>query len=679
MRKLVLLLMAVVFVFCGKVEKQVILKELRQMEYSRHLDEEKITAWLNHPDPEVRLRTVEVIGRVQDKNYIIPLTNRLRDDTVQKIRIAAAFALGQMFSSEAEPYLIEQIKKERYPKVVLALIEALGKCGTNKSHPVLRRYLFRSAPTVFKYQAAIATGVLAYRGYPAYSNTDVLEILLQYDRADSARWSSAYALYRISAPTSLSALADALKDSASYTRFFALKGIRSILEMINHPDFRKLPPNEKVRENVRFARSREFQSILQSAAGDSVWYGRIAFLEAVEPYKQKNRLYKAIVELLDDPNPNVRMEAINTLALFKTGNTVTVLRNIFRQDTLDYRLRGQALIALAQVSPGRALSLIQKNLENARWPQLYFYIKALQYIDTPASTQLLIQLANSPKIPVVSLALEALNGRPEVPVSLLIEKLRLVDPAISAIAAAQLAARKDTLAVTPLIEVYQQFNAPRDIEPMQAILAALDSLASPQAVPLLEKELENPFPPIREYARRALIHILGDSTITIPEVPSKQLTRWDFEPVSPETQYTARIHTSRGTIDIRLLPDKAPVTVANFVHLARSGFYNGLTFHRVVPGFVIQGGDPRGDGWGGPGYTIPCEYSDVPYDRGTVGIAHAGKDTGGSQFFITHTPQPHLNGRYTVFGRVVKGMEIVDTIMIFDKIQSIDILTTNTP
>ena len=310
---------------------------------------------------------------------------------------------------------------------------------------------------------------------------------------------------------------------------------------------------------------------------------------------------------------------------------------------------------------------------------MYFYIKALQYIDTPASTQLLIQLANSPKIPVVSLALEALNGRPEVPVSLLIEKLRLVDPAISAIAAAQLAARKDTLAVTPLIEVYQQFNAPRDIEPMQAILAALDSLASPQAVPLLEKELENPFPPIREYARRALIHILGDSTITIPEVPSKQLTRWDFEPLSPETQYTARINTSRGTIDIRLLPDKAPVTVANFVHLVRSGFYNGLTFHRVVPGFVIQGGDPRGDGWGGPGYTIPCEYSDVPYNRGTVGIAHAGKDTGGSQFFITHTPQPHLNGRYTVFGQVVKGMEIVDTIMIFDKIQSIDILTTNTP
>ncbi len=679
MRKLVILVTAIWLVSCGQVEKQVIFKELRQMEYTRHLEEEKVIAWLNHLDPEVRLRCVEVIGRVQDKNFIVPLANRLANDEVIKIRTAAAFALGQMFSPEAEPYLIESIKKERYPQVVLAEIEALGKSGTNKSHPILRRYLFRSAPTVFKYKAAIATGVLAYRGYPGYSNTDVLEILLQYDTADSARWSAAYALYRISAPTSLTALARALQDSSGFTRFFALKGIRSILEMMNHPDFKKLPENPRVQENVRYARSREFRKIFQTAANDSTWYGRIAFLEALELYPQKERLYRQIVNLLENTNPNVRMEAINTLALFKTSTTVSLLRKILRNDTLDYRLRGQALIALAQVSPGRALSLIQQQKETTHWPQLYFFIKALQYIDTPASTQLLIQFTNSTSMPVVSLALEALNGRPEVPVSLLIEKLRLVDPAISAIAAAQLAARKDTLAVTPLIEVYQQFQAPRDIEPMQAILAALDSLGSPQAVPLLEKELENPFPIIRQYARRALIHILGDSTIAIPEVPTRQLTRWDFDLLPPGKQYIARVHTEKGVIDMELLPEKAPVTVANFVHLVRQGFYNGLTFHRVVPGFVIQGGDPRGDGWGGPGYTIPCEYSDVEYDRGIVGIAHAGKDTGGSQFFITHTPQPHLNGRYTVFAQVVSGMEIVDTIMIFDKIQSIEILTQPIP
>ncbi len=679
MRGIALGLVFLFFLQCGKLEKEVIFNELHQMEYSRQLDEEKLTAWLNHIDPEIRQRAVDVIGRVQDASFIVPLSNQLLEDDVPAIRVSAAVALGQMFSPRAEPYLIESIKTERYPQVVLAAIDALGKSGTRKSHPVLRRYLFRSAPSVFKFRANIATGVLAYRGYPAYENTDVIEILLQYDPSDSVRWSAAYALYRIADPTTLTHLTRALSDTSAFTRFFALKGIRSILEMMQHPDFRKLPANEKVTENVRFSRSREFREALRKAAEDTVWFNRIAFLECVDVFQPQRQLYRDVVQLLGDSNPNVQLEAIHTLAQFKTGNTITLLRRILQTDTLDFRIRGQALIALAQVSTGRALRWIQQNLNQTRWPELYFSIKALQQIDSPAATQLLMELVNASEIPVVSLALEALGGRPEVPTSLLIEKLRMVDPAISAIAAAQIAARRDTLAVTPLMEVYEQFKAPRDIEPMQAILAALDSLASPQALPLLEKELENPFPPIREYARRALVHILRDSTITIPEVPSKSLTRWDFPLPDTTRTWLAHIHTPRGKITLRLLPELAPVTVANFIELARAGFYNGLIFHRVVPGFVIQGGDPRGDGWGGPGYTIPCEYSATLYDRGVVGIAHAGKDTGGSQFFITHTPQPHLNGRYTVFARVTEGMDVVDAITIFDKIERIEIESSNNP
>jgi cyclophilin family peptidyl-prolyl cis-trans isomerase len=123
-----------------------------------------------------------------------------------------------------------------------------------------------------------------------------------------------------------------------------------------------------------------------------------------------------------------------------------------------------------------------------------------------------------------------------------------------------------------------------------------------------------------------------------------------------------RCMTGRGEFVIALDGKSAPNTVASFLALIRKGFYDGLTFHRVVPDFVVQGGDPRGDGWGGPGYTIRSEWSRLPYERGTVGIAHAGKDTGGSQFFVALSPQPHLNGRYTVFGRVIKGMDAVDSI-----------------
>ena len=131
--------------------------------------------------------------------------------------------------------------------------------------------------------------------------------------------------------------------------------------------------------------------------------------------------------------------------------------------------------------------------------------------------------------------------------------------------------------------------------------------------------------------------------------------------------------TEYGEIEIELLFDVAPLTVLNFIDLVRDGFYEGLVFHRVIPNFVAQGGDPRGDGWGGPGYTIRCEYSDEPYIRGSVGMATSGKDTGGSQFFICYTALPHLEARYTVFGRVVTGMNLVDRIKRGDVIEAIRI------
>ncbi len=126
----------------------------------------------------------------------------------------------------------------------------------------------------------------------------------------------------------------------------------------------------------------------------------------------------------------------------------------------------------------------------------------------------------------------------------------------------------------------------------------------------------------------------------------------------------AIIETDKGTMTLDLYPNETPGTVANFAKLARSGFYDGLTFHRVIPNFVIQGGDPRGDGTGGPGYTIKCETEGNPHKhlRGSISMAHAGKDTGGSQFFICHSPQKHLDGVHTVFGQVVDGLDVVDAI-----------------
>jgi cyclophilin family peptidyl-prolyl cis-trans isomerase len=135
----------------------------------------------------------------------------------------------------------------------------------------------------------------------------------------------------------------------------------------------------------------------------------------------------------------------------------------------------------------------------------------------------------------------------------------------------------------------------------------------------------------------------------------------------------AVVTTSRGSFTIELLPSEAPLTVDNFVQLAQRNYFRGITIHRVVPNFVIQDGDPRGDGSGGPGYQIRCEINEVPYDRAMLGMALSGKDTGGSQWFVTHAPQPHLDGGYTVFGRVIAGMEVVDKIARGDVVRSIRI------
>jgi cyclophilin family peptidyl-prolyl cis-trans isomerase len=135
----------------------------------------------------------------------------------------------------------------------------------------------------------------------------------------------------------------------------------------------------------------------------------------------------------------------------------------------------------------------------------------------------------------------------------------------------------------------------------------------------------------------------------------------------------ATITTGRGALRVVLFGADAPLTVANFVALARRGYYNGLSFHRVVPNFVAQDGDPRGDGSGGPGYAIRDELNRRWYDRGAVGMALSGPDTGGSQYFLAHSPQPHLDGHYTVFGHVAEGLDVLDSIVQGDRILRISI------
>jgi peptidyl-prolyl cis-trans isomerase B (cyclophilin B) len=143
--------------------------------------------------------------------------------------------------------------------------------------------------------------------------------------------------------------------------------------------------------------------------------------------------------------------------------------------------------------------------------------------------------------------------------------------------------------------------------------------------------------------------------------------QWNSPPpmqIDPKKPYYATIETDRGDIELEFYPQHAPRTVNNFVFLAQDGFYDGVTFHRVISDFMIQGGDPTGSGRGGPGYRFEDEFKGNPlkHETGVISMANAGPNTNGSQFFITHSPQPHLDGRHTVFGRVIDGQDVVDAI-----------------
>ena len=665
------LLMILLLASCGPLEQQLIFNELRQMEYTRQPDSTKLKAWIQHPDWQVRLATVDVLGRLQDTRFIPLLANRLSDKQ-DTIRLAAIFALGQTFSPKAETILLKELNTNPPLPHKQMLLDALGKCGTAHSFSAIRRYLFRNVDSTTQFSAAIASGLLAYRNYPPYNNGALLEILLKFSANPEVRWSAAYALFRLASPTSLRPLLEARSDPDGRVRHFAYRGLERIVSLMNQPDFKPLRKFDAVNEAYQFYRSRQFTRTILQPEPDSIWFAQLTYIQFLERTAQPD-FQRAIANALESDHPYVVIQAIRSLSTYRTVFAINQLRKVLR-DAQDWRIRGEALVALARLRPTEVLRYIDERYEHTPWPQNVYFIQALQEIPRQQATEILLELADSRNFSQVSLALEALKGRPEVTTGFLIEKLRLLDPAITTIVALQMSVLKDTLTIQPLLEVYAQLQAPRDVEAMVAIIRALDSLNSYPAIPLLERELQNPFPPIRLAAHRALMHILQDTTLPLPAIPTRALTRWDFPPVDPHSRPKVLLKTTEGNILIELYPNKAPITVANFLHLVQQGFYNGLFFHRVVPGFVIQGGDPRGDGWGGPGYAIPCEYNDLFYDRGVVGMAHAGKDTGGSQFFITHTPQPHLNGRYTAFGRVIKGMDVVDRILPYDKIIEAKIL-----
>ena len=228
-----------------------------------------------------------------------------------------------------------------------------------------------------------------------------------------------------------------------------------------------------------------------------------------------------------------------------------------------------------------------------------------------------------------------------------------------------------------LVAAWQRSRSDSAEDARWAALQALAAIDPASARAPMEETLAEPDWAMRLRAARWLVgqDPASDALARIRPAPVTVAADLYESPrlVTPAYAPQAYIETTKGMVQIELAVLDAPLTVENFITLARRGYFAGLQIHRVVPAFVVQDGDPRGDGSGGPGHSIRDELNDRPYARGTMGMALSGPDTGGSQWFITHAPQPHLEGRYTVFGEVVTGMEVVDRLEVGDTITRIRI------
>jgi cyclophilin family peptidyl-prolyl cis-trans isomerase/HEAT repeat protein len=427
------------------------------------------------------------------------------------------------------------------------------------------------------------------------------------------------------------------------------------------------------------------EPLLRMADFDHDWRVRVNAIKALSNFnlKGKDNVIKTFKRAFYDGNMHIALTALTSFSNvdLKDKDSSAIIKETFGwlrrmvenpDGAYKWQYQGQASITYAKLVGDEAVDLLlrQKDLS----PQLQAnIIEALaQTGSTKAIPELFNYLENANAI-IVTTALEGLqtlvtkNKNDEQLVDrfndALIKALDSYDVTVLSSATSIL---RDSLflrtsSVEPLINTLSGLRTPDDNEAMQEVINTLGKLKDDRAVDILKSQLQQPDRTLALAAASALESITGKNySKEIANNLQPMYVDLDFSYLRSLTKNpTVTIETIKGDIKILLYPEKAPFTVMNFLKLAGKGFYRGMVFHRIVPNFVIQGGDPRGDGWGGPGYSIRSEFSDLTYDEGYVGMASSGKDTEGSQFFITQSPQPHLDGRYTIFGKVISGMDKV--------------------
>ena len=670
-------------------------REILTLQDQRSLGGGRLLSYLRSPDANLRYRSAIALANLQDSSTISPLTPLLQDPS-PNVRAAAAFALGQIGSATPKASLLARLKVETVPQVLARILEALGRIGDEEALDEVAAF---QEPREVTADLAISIARFALRGVKDERSIWRCFDLVGDERAE-VRWRALYALWR-SAPhglidIELAKRLDAFKKLADDPDLDAQINLAILLGKLKSSDALDLLKAAQEQERqlnswqvqVQIARSLaafaptnpdligRFPEFLNST-NDNVVIASLQALgglpkESIQSSEDSARIKDVLLRLASTRNPGAELtrgEAFVDLAKFFPEDFVS--GNFLADTNLSVRERSKAIEAVSLIPSGRSLSIVVKSLDDGSVRIAMTAWDVLRRLLTPVV--LSNMRAGDPDWAEAHKTLyrktmSALDRRDMV-ITYLVATL-LADTSYFEIFKAS--GESDSL-VLALDTAYVHLSLPDDLEAMQNALAAMGNISDARFIPTLQKALQSPDRSVATVAAAALGRITNQNYASrIPKSSKPLYSDYDWSALeSLRPDQVAVLRTSKGTIRLRLLKEDAPFTVLSFAKLVGKKFYNGLIFHRVVPDFVIQGGDPRGDGWGGPGYSIRSEFSLATFTKGAVGIASSGKDTEGCQFFITQLPTPHLDGRYTVFAQVIEGQDVVDKIQIGDTITEI--------
>ena len=643
------------------------LLEIARREMSRDAASEVIP-FLRHPDTWVVCASLRALGRMGRPEALDPIAFRLRDARPD-VRREAAFALSLSWSwnvdDEPERLLLEDrigeslelaLENETDEGVRCAIARAMGAGAGSDTWDELQDLVLEGAAEE-RVAALEGMAMLGRRGIASPISGELLDPLLPALIVADGRvqWWCAYLLLRcplieddaVQSRTheALVLVADSAQDPA------VLAVVARAMASVGHEDAAAALGRLLGREpdaTVREAVARALGSLTRGEEGDALAADLLCALASdTEPSVRElaaaglapvpaEIAADALVPLLTDPDALVRATAASSIG--GVSDAFDLLASV-SADPQPF-VRASRAATLATLDDPRAL-------------------EALQTILTAETTHPLVRLTALEAMATAELPaarphlLAALGGDSHADAVVAVQGLDATDPQVRA----------------AFLEAFDRWTG---FEGSEVRLGILEALVEVGDLPhgWIDAALHDPDEFVRRTAART-IRATGRHVVAAAE-PAVELD----DPSHGVGGVTgAHVITSRGTITVEFDARQAPATVASFIAQVEAGLQNGLLFHRVVPGFVIQGGDPDGTGWGGPGYRIRSEFNPIPYESGTLGMARGlPVDTEGSQWFITHDRQPHLTGHYTAFGRVTSGMDVVHSIRQGDRVERIELL-----